>query len=424
MADFVDTGGVGGKEYSKRPYKSVIPKTDIDIIKISRADIPKNRKALYTKYVTVLVNKVNREIYDRFKNTTGVDFIPIYCYYDVRTKTIRCKIRDDFVNQFFSVELDFAQWLSKNRKFKKRRKLEAYRNPNTEGKQGVDFFRKAPHLKEEKKQYIREMEEQGKTHEFMKVPKNKIHKGQFIMKSVMGYDEKAKKIVKGGKQFEIFEAFNKPISSKALLELMNPDNEDVLWGGKNFQKYIKTRGVPSNLYNNIMKKLMTQMWEDFGQIDTRELSVEGLQEYTSEAGKAQPIRFPNIQRIKDWYLKEGIYNVDRKGDVANHYYTLERFKQLKTNTQRMNFIDRAVFLIANSIYMKTNKISRLTQKGSPRKFAGKKAGIKKAQRYRKFSKQRKKYSTDRTKKYDQWRQDNRRDAANFKRADTRRRRQS
>ncbi len=34
MADFVDTGGVGGKEYSKRPYKSVIPKTDIVIIKI------------------------------------------------------------------------------------------------------------------------------------------------------------------------------------------------------------------------------------------------------------------------------------------------------------------------------------------------------------------------------------------------------
>jgi len=424
--DFVDTGGVSGKAYSRRPYKSVIPKDDIVVEKLKQRDIPKKQKALYTKYVQVMVKKINREIYDRFKNTAGIDFIPIYCYYDARTKTIRCKVRDDFINSFFKVELSFGEWLSKKRRFKKRRKLEAYLNPNITGKQGKDFFRKSPHLKEDKKEYIKEMEEQGKFHEFSNLPRKAVNRqGQFIMKGVSQFETKGKIMkTKKGDVFEVFQAFNKPIDSKALKELFNPDNEDVLWGGDSFVRYVKTRGVSPKIYNKVMKKVMEKMWDDFSQIDTREISESGLQQYSSDARSEQPIKFPNIERIKDWFLKEGIYNVDRRGDVANHYYTIERFRNLKSNTQRMNFIDRAVFLIANSIYMKNSGIEPYTKKGTKRKFAGKKAGIKTARRYRKFSKQRKKYSTERTKKYDEWRQDNRRDAANFKRSDTRRRRQS
>ena len=108
MADFVDTGGVSGKAYSRRPYKSVIPKDDIVVEKLKQRDIPKKQKALYTKYVQVMVKKINREIYDRFKNTAGIDFIPIYCYYDARTKTIRCKVRDDFINSFFKEETHYG----------------------------------------------------------------------------------------------------------------------------------------------------------------------------------------------------------------------------------------------------------------------------------------------------------------------------
>lgn len=435
--DFIDTGGVSGKAYSRRPYKSVIPKDDIEIEKYQQkiAAIPKKQRALYKEYVKVLVARINREIYDRFKNTAGIDFVPIYCYYDARTKTIRCKVRDDFINSFFKVELSFGEWLSKKRRFKKRRKLEAYLNPNPTGKQGKDFFRKSPHLKEDKKEYIKEMEEQGKFNEFSNVPRRaKTRQGQFIMKGVESYPMYKSplhqgvpfgKIVKRkGKEFEVFQAFNKPIDSKALKELFDPDNEDVLWGGDSFVRYIKARGVSPEIYNKVMKKVMEKMWDDFSQIDTRELTESGLQQYSIDARNEQPIKFPNIERIKDWFLKEGIYNVDRRGDVANHYYTIERFRNLKSNTQRMNFIDRAVFLIANSIYMKRSGIEPYTKKGTKRKYAGKKASIKTAKRYKKFSKQRKKYSTERTKKYDEWRQNNRRDAANFKRQDTRRRRQS
>ena len=36
---------------------------------------------------------------------------------------------------------------------------------------------------------------------------------------------------------------------------------------------------------------------------------------------------------------------------SHHQYTEERFMSLKSNTQRANFIDGAVFIIANAIYM-------------------------------------------------------------------------
>ncbi len=110
----------------------------------------------------------------------------------------------------------------------------------------------------------------------------------------------------------------------------------------------------------------------------------------------------------------------------NHKYTTEKFLNLKSNSARANFIDRAVFLIANSIYLKNHIPSKRSRFNNNNviQSAGKKTPISHARKYKRMSKNRTKYTTKRTKEYEVWRTDNRKLGANMKRRDTRSRRQT
>ena len=54
-------------------------------------------------------------------------------------------------------------------------------------------------------------------------------------------------------------------------------------------------------------------------------------------------KFPNLDAIEDWYLEKGRFK-------SSNY--VKNYAQLRTNKERTNFIDRAIFLIANGVYMK------------------------------------------------------------------------
>lgn len=390
----------------EKSQKSSIP-DDIEIVLHDAKDIPKQQKSLYTRHMTMLARKANQELYDRFKNTADIDFIPMYVYYDVMNKSMKLKCRKEFLDKYLEIEIDFAKWLRSKGMFKKAGKWEQYKQN--------EFAKKSPHLKDQKKQYIREMREQGKIHEFGRTinKDSKVSQSSTIM-----YSKKAEYLPKTQRTDKTIEVtqqqYNKPIKGADMLKLFDPENEDLIWGGSNFKSYVIGRGVNPKIYNKIMKETLALLWKEFEKVNVLELTEEGVAEFQ----ESYLSRFPNIERVRDWFVNKGIYNTS-----SGHYYTLERFMNLKSNKARANFIDRAVFVISNSIYMKANNISPLTVRGKPRLNAGMKTSIKRAQKFKKISAERKKYSTERTKKYDEWRLDDRKIAANLKRKVTRSKRE-
>jgi hypothetical protein len=94
----------------EKSQKSSIP-DDIEIVLHDAKDIPKQQKSLYTRHMTMLARKANQELYDRFKNTADIDFIPMYVYYDVMNKSMKLKCRKEFLDKYLEIEIDFAKWL-------------------------------------------------------------------------------------------------------------------------------------------------------------------------------------------------------------------------------------------------------------------------------------------------------------------------
>jgi|TARA_R110002012_G_scaffold322062_2_gene554404 hypothetical protein len=436
MADdgFVDTGGVSSKDYQERKGKSVIPTGFAEVtIHEGAKHVRKSDKSLYTRMMKNLARKANQELYDRFKNTADIDFIPVYVYYDVQNKSMKVRVRKDWLRSQIEVKLDFAAWLRKKRMFKKSDKYKAWnqsqqRYPTQEERQdptkhwGKDYMMGAPHLAAEKKQYIEEMTAKGEAHEFMKGKFNLEAKNQHsvIMRAATEVAPVAfGQIIKNKIHLQEQE-WNNPIKGKDLLKIEDPDNEDIIWGGSNFKSYLRGRGVSMKTYNGIMKDVAGLMWEQFQEIDVNKLTEEGVEDYEDQyiAG------FPNIVKIREWYVNRGMRNIDKKGNVKRHQYTEENFFRLKTNKQRANFIDRAVFIISNEIYMKRNGLTKIyrnnnkTGKRNLMQSSGKKVPISHARRYKKYAKGRTKRSS-RSKDYADWRESNRTFAANLKRKDTR-----
>ena len=129
MADdgFVDTGGVSSKDYQERKGKSVIPTGFAEVtIHEGAKHVRKSDKSLYTRMMKNLARKANQELYDRFKNTADIDFIPVYVYYDVQNKSMKVRVRKDWLRSQIEVKLDFAAWLRKKRMFKKSDKYKAW----------------------------------------------------------------------------------------------------------------------------------------------------------------------------------------------------------------------------------------------------------------------------------------------------------
>ena len=53
-------------------------------------------------------------------------------------------------------------------------------------------------------------------------------------------------------------------------------------------------------------------------------------------------KFPNIENIRRWFIKTGIYKS----------YKFDEFAAMKSTKQKKNFIDQSVFLIANGVFAK------------------------------------------------------------------------
>jgi hypothetical protein len=151
---------------------------------------------------------------------------------------------------------------------------------------------------------------------------------------------------------KIQKAFYAPMTVEKMAKYM--DNEDnFLLNSSNMRTYFKGSNISMPLYNRIMMEVTTQLYNSLQDIsDTYEGNYDDKMQQHQDKGILFEPRFPNVRRIASWFATKGMANAEKKGDVKNHKYTLEKFEKLKTPKARINFIDRASFLIANSIYMK------------------------------------------------------------------------
>jgi hypothetical protein len=170
----------------------------------------------------------------------------------------------------------------------------------------------------------------------------------------------------------------------------------------------------NKIYHEVMENVLDEYWKVYEQVQAVGLSSpQGLENVAGFT--AFEADFPNITRIRRWFTNTGIYNTS-----PHHQYTLEKWQSLSSNQSRANFIDRATFLIANSIYIKSNNIKvGKTSKGYMNQSAGKKIPISRARQYKKYSKDREKYSTERKGNYESWKIDNRKVSSSLKRTTNR-----
>jgi len=151
---------------------------------------------------------------------------------------------------------------------------------------------------------------------------------------------------------KIQKAFYAPMTVEKMAKYM--DNEDnFLLNSKNMKTYFRGANISMSLYNRVMMEVTTELYNSLQDIsDTYEGNYDDRMQQHEGKGILFEPRFPNVRRIAGWFATKGMANTGKKGDIKNHKYTLEKFNKIKTPKARINFIDRASFLIANSIYMK------------------------------------------------------------------------
>lgn len=396
----VDTSRLG-ETPTPNIINELVKDEEVETISLGESKISKKDRDLYDISVQGLVRNMNQTFYRKFKQQLGTDIVPVYAQYvkSGNLKGIKIFIRKDWLKKKYEANLSFAEWLIKKGKRNLAVKLEEWEKSPSQQK---------PHwIKREWKKW----QEEGGINLLFEQSQNK---GAFAFKSK--YDRVSEITTKGKSgriQGEVKQLYTKPLKSADFEKLIDPENEDFIFGDRNVKNYFSSSMSDEKerkIYRDVMKGVLDEYWKIYEQIQAVGLSTpEGLENV--EALTNFEADFPNIERIRKWFIKKGIYQNSPQFRPSNRYYTLEKFNELKTNTQRANFIDRATFLIANSIYIKNNNIKVRANSQS----GGKKVPISRARAYKKYSKDRNKYSTERVKQYEGWKVDNRKIASSLKR---------
>ena len=242
-----------------------------------------------------------------------------------------------------------------------------------------------PRIRDYKKKFLKENPEGRENTNIFRLDAQ--HRG-----SVLGYAKdyrSADPQVKG----RIFRKFTGSELTKFL------ENEDYVFGdnkkGNNIKTFMKVASGSDKIHK-VLKKALSEFNEFFMNMDLEKIladevsvnnylesgleqkSLDFIEEYEQiRQSWALKAVFPNINNIRTWFIKTGIFKSQKYAEFLN----------LKTTKQRLNFIDSAVFLIANGIY--AAQLGQSTKKTvgvrNPREVyvrSGAAATIGKARRYR------------------------------------------
>ena len=175
------------------------------------------------------------------------------------------------------------------------------------------------------------------------------------------------------------------------------ENEQYIFSG-NLNKFLtKTKGTGEiKIINEILTEVLGQFKEDLeklGRTYADEFESMGgnrkAPKYKIEASTrskwATKPKFPNIESILWWFIN------NKKGLASST--KIEEFDNLKSMKQKANFIDRAVFLIANGIYArKLGHVRKQSIRTRRHGLYGKAATIKHARKFKRYSEERVKTS--------------------------------
>ncbi len=185
------------------------------------------------------------------------------------------------------------------------------------------------------------------------------------------------------------------------------ENEQYMFSGNLHKFLIMQTPEDREVINEILTDVLGQFKNDMEQLGrgvwadeykylmggTEKAPKYQIGQKTKKWSKTKP-KFPNIESILWWFInnKKGLQSSTK----------LQKYNNLKTLKQKRNFIDRAVFLIANGIYAKKLGHKKGLTSTGRQKIYGKAATIKHAQKYKRFSNERTKKGKRVEKMYD-WR---------------------
>ena len=332
-------------------------------------------------YMIETARVMNQYIYHRFKNTKGIGIIPVYLEWKPKKQMMRTYIRTDWLKLKMEAQLDFPKWLYKRGMHKRSKAADLF----IKGQGKMSSF-KAPWYNDLYHDYLEETKD---------LPKyDKIFKGSEGV-PILHLTETSKDVTVKERLGEATrftnnmykKLFVKPLKSDDFVKLLDPKNEGAIWGDDNMKQYLSEdhgQGVANmKKYNSIMREVQDIMFTEIKKVDfTKEFQVheqyrKGLNAkgakleehqhgfYKNETywntppsgqNKAQQLAsfqpsFPNIKKLADWFIKEGILHSKPK-----HQFNVEAYLKLDDNKKKAKFIDSAVFLIGMSIYEKNGGI--------------------------------------------------------------------
>jgi|SaaInlV_165m_DNA_1040744.scaffolds.fasta_scaffold00223_12 hypothetical protein len=393
----------------------------------------KTKKVMHARLIgskiNSLVDQTNQDILEMFRGQ-GLDYVPFkleYNTYSVRgsynnlydptktpykkdgtegevwksVKNVTLNLDSKFLEYYFQDKIGYDSWLSSNhpqisRAHWKHVKLD---HPDS------------PQYESLKKQYHAEVPHQLQRPDILP-NKIKTKSGRIDQKAstILGYvREKQSTTEHGQKDFKSF-------TGRDVEKFF--EGEGFLFKG-NIKSYLDENSderIQSVLtaalekFNEAFLNLdLTETVASKEEIESQKKTSDKHKEFLSEIDeiKQQQIKtpkFPNINNIRDWFIRTGIFKS----------YKFDDFLNIKTVKGRMNFIDRSVFLIANGVYANALGQNTASWSGKYKQNAGAKIPISKARKNKRQVKSdlykergdRSKYQTERQIKYEVWRKAN------------------
>ena len=406
-------------------------------------------KKMINKKMNSLVDKTNADILQMFQGL-GMNYIPFqleYNAYNVRgnynedhspeitpdkedgrkgdvwkgVKNVRLIIDDKFLDYYFQDRISYDSWLSSHYPRVSSEHWRNTRNNETD----------TPEYNTIMKEFHAKVPVENRVPTIARGENVKTKSGAISQynSTIVGYiRENKSSTVEGLKNFKSF-------SGKDVEKFS--ENQGFIFKGniKTFLDHNEDKRVDAVLhkaleeFNRVFESLdlkevtesveKTQERQEFNK--TQKGFLDEIEELKSTSYIKTP-KFPNINNVKNWFMKHGLARSTKLNDFLN----------IKTVTGRANFIDRSVFLIANGVYAKklgqrTYRVVDDPDRPVPFKkgmVSGKAATISHARKYKKFSSVatrkksggRDKYETDRQIKLAIFKADVRKIAHNYKKS--------
>ena len=365
-----------------------------------------------------LVDDTNQKMHTAMKDM-GITYVPFMLDYQTASvptglppnykrdvKSIKIDIDGDFLKSYFARKVSFEQWLSKNHNTVAREHYRFLNDMQPDDHYRIDYYRR---------QFEKDVPISERAHTF----KDTTSKSGSLIGHVMENSQQGADRWTGytGADVDNFirnESYM--FSDNIRLFLISQDSEGKL---KKVLKEVLTEFKEEFLkmdlseiaYNDVdndkttkTKSFSNRATEITNQYKPNEGWLESLTGEKQEWNKARPVKFPSIPNILDWFKRTGMYKSLKYDEFLNK----------KTVKGRMNWIDRSVFLIANGVYAKRLGQSTTFASGKVKQSAGAKIPLSKARKYKKYSKDREKYATERQIKIAATRADIRKFAAGYR----------